>query len=83
MLEPEIMEHLTELFHDLFGDDGIVLTPQTTADDVEGWDSIKHISLVVAVEDRFGIKMRTAEIDGLKNVGDLVAAIQAKLPANR
>ena len=78
MTRAEITAELTEIFHDLFGDDDIVLTPQTTADDVEGWDSIKHISLIVAVEDRFGIKMKTNEIEGLANVGDLIAKIEEK-----
>jgi acyl carrier protein len=73
-----IMAELTDIFHDLFGDDTLVLTPETTADDVEGWDSIKHISLIVAVEDHWGIKMKTAEIDTLKNVGDLQRIVAAK-----
>ena len=75
----QIDEQLTEIFHDLFGDDTLVLTPQTTAADVRGWDSIKHISLIVAIEERFGIKWKTAEIDSLKNVGDMQRLIRAKL----
>ncbi len=73
-----ILAELTEIFHDLFGDDSIVLTPETTADDVKGWDSIKHISLIVAVEHRFHIKMKTSEIEKLANVGDLIQIVQAK-----
>ena len=79
MDQAEIIAELTEIFHDLFGDDGIVLTPDTTAEDVYGWDSIKHISLIVAVEDRFGVKFRTSEIEGLANIGDLARAIGGKL----
>ena len=79
MQDEEIDARLTEIFHDLFADDAIVLRPETTAADVPGWDSIKHISLIVAIEDRFGIKWRTSEIDGLKNVGDLQRMIRAKL----
>jgi acyl carrier protein len=79
MTDAEIMAALTELFHDLFADDTIVLTPDTTAGDVEGWDSIKHISLIVAVEDRFGIRFGTSEIEQLANVGELLAAIRQKL----
>jgi acyl carrier protein len=59
-----------------------VLTPQTTANDVEGWDSFNHISVIVAVETRFGVKMTTNEIESLANVGALVGAIQTKLPGN-
>ena len=76
----EIYEKLTELFRELFADDSIVLTPQTTANDIDGWDSFNHISVIVAVETRFGIKMSTAEIERLANVGALVAAIENKLP---
>jgi acyl carrier protein len=79
MQDAEITEGLTEIFHDLFGDDSIVLTPETSAKDIKGWDSIKHISLIVAVEERFGIKLRTAEIDRLKDVGDLQRIVRAKL----
>ena len=75
----EIYRKLTELFRELFADDSIVLTPETTATDIEGWDSFNHISVIVAVETRFGIKMSTGEIDKLANVGALVAAVEAKL----
>lgn len=80
MQTSEIYEKLTELFRELFADDSIVLTPQTTADDIDGWDSFNHISVIVAVETRFGVKMTTAQIEGLANVGALVAAIESKLP---
>ena len=79
MTDADIMAALTELFHDLFADDTIVLTPETTAAEVDGWDSIKHISLIVAVEDRFGIRIGTNEIERLANVGDLLATIRSKL----
>ena len=78
MTDQDIRAGLTEIFHDLFGDDALVLRPDLSAKDVKGWDSIKHISLIVAVEERFGIKLKTAEIDGLKNVGDLQRIIRAK-----
>ena len=79
MQDDQIDAGLTEIFHDLFADGTIVLSPQTTAADVKDWDSIKHISLIVAIEERFGVKFRTAEIDGLKNVGDMHRMIAAKL----
>jgi len=69
---------MTELFHDLFSDDTIALKPGTTAADIDGWDSFNHLSVIVAVETQFGIKMTTREIDNLKNVGDIVAVIQSK-----
>ena len=73
-----IHDHLTEIFRDLFGDDDLVLTPELNADAVPGWDSIKQISLIVAVEEAFDIKFTTAEVDSLDNVGDLEAAIKRK-----
>ena len=75
----EIYRRLTELFRELFADDSIELSPETTANDIEGWDSFNHISVIVAVETRFGVKMTTGEIERLANVGALVAAIEAKL----
>ena len=78
MTDDQIMAELTEVFHDLFANGSIVLTPQTTAKDVSGWDSIKHISLIVAIEDRFDVKIQTAQIESLANVGDLVGVIRAQ-----
>jgi acyl carrier protein len=79
MLEADIYDNLTDIFRDLFADDTIVLTPGTTADDIEDWDSFNHVNLIVAVEVRFGITFETSEIEKLTKVGDLVAAIARKL----
>jgi acyl carrier protein len=79
MQTAEIYAQLTELFRELFSDDDIVLKPETSAKDIEGWDSFNHLSVIVAVETRFNVKMKTSELDKLANVGDLVAAIQTKL----
>lgn len=79
MTDQDILAETTDIFRDLFADDNLVLTPQTTADDVEGWDSIKHISLIVAIEDRFGIRIGSDEIESLANVGDLLATVRRKL----
>jgi acyl carrier protein len=50
-----------------------------TAGDIEGWDSHQHVLLIVAIENRFGIKMKTREIDELKCVGDMIKVVQAKI----
>ena len=81
MTEHDVDAELTEIFHDLFGDDALVLSPEMTAQDIHGWDSIKHISLIVAIEQRFGVKWKTSEIESLRNVGDLERTIRAKLAA--
>jgi acyl carrier protein len=78
MTEKEVYERLTELFHELFGRDDIVLRPEMTAKDVKGWDSFTHLNLIVGVEMRFGIRIPTNDIEKLNNVGDLVAAILAR-----
>jgi acyl carrier protein len=77
----QIYTQLTEIFRDLFDDESIVLKPDTTAADVEGWDSFNHINLMVAIEARFKIKFKTAEIESLHNVGPLVDVIASKVGA--
>jgi acyl carrier protein len=76
--EPEVYAGLNDLFHELFADDDIVLKPQTTAADIDGWDSFNNLNIMVAVETRFGIKMTSTEVEGLKNIGDLVTIILAR-----
>ena len=76
-----IVEPLTEIFREVFDDDDITLTPQMTADDVDGWDSLSHVNLIVTIETRFKIKFSQKELLTFKNVGDLMASIASKLPA--
>lgn len=66
---------LSELFREVFDDDALVLTPASSAADIAGWDSLNHISLLVAAEMRFGVKFRGAEMEDLQNVGELAALI--------
>jgi acyl carrier protein len=72
---------VAEIIRDVVGPPDLALTPETTAEDVEGWDSFNHINIVVALEQRFGIKFHTAEIEELRNVGDLVALVVKKTAA--
>ena len=81
MNETEIYAKLTDIFHEMFANDDIVLTSETTANDIDGWDSFNHLSIIVAIETRFGVKIGTNEIESLSNVGALVAVIQNKLAA--
>lgn len=78
MTEAEIYAALTDIFRDVFLDEGLVLTPTLAAGDVAGWDSFKQIEILIASEERFAIKFTTRELDGLMNVGDLVRVIEAK-----
>ncbi len=82
MSEADIYTFLTDTFHDVFMRDDIVLKPELTAKDVDGWDSFKQIEIVLATEERFGIKFSTREVDGLQNVGDLVRLVSAKTSAS-
>ena len=81
MQQQDIYTQLTAIFHDLFDDDTLVLTPALTANDVPEWDSFNHINLIVAIETRFKIKFQTAELEQLHTVGHLVDLIQEKLAA--
>ncbi len=78
MTEAEVYAGLTQVFADLFGDPAIQLTPETTAADVPGWDSFNHLNIVAGAEERFGVRVGTREVDGLRNVGDLARLILTK-----
>jgi acyl carrier protein len=75
MTEAEIYDALNTIFRRVLEDDSIVLKPDMTADDVEGWDSMNHIFLVVEMEKHFGVKFQAAEMEELKNVGELADLI--------
>lgn len=74
---PEVLERLQSIFDDLFIDD-VVVTPELSAKDVEEWDSLLHISLVVTVEEAFKIKFRVGEVEALQNVGQFADIIQQR-----
>ena len=76
--EAEIYSALTEIFHDVFMRDDLVLKPELSAKDVQGWDSFKQIEIIMATEEHYGIKFTTRELDSLQNVGDLVRVVTAK-----
>jgi acyl carrier protein len=73
-----VYAELTTVFHDVFDDDSIVLHPETTAEDVDLWDSLNHLRLVAEVEQVFQLKFSAAEVGRLKNVGEFVGLIQAR-----
>jgi acyl carrier protein len=75
----EIYSQLTEIFQDVFDEPNLVPTAEMSAKDVDGWDSFNHINLILSVEQRFGIKFKTTELESLQNVGHLVSLIQSKL----
>lgn len=78
MERSEIFKRLEEIFVDVFELDGIELTDTTSAEDIEEWDSLSHIQLIVAVEKAFGIKFTSREIMKWNNVGEMVDTIQQR-----
>ena len=79
MEREEIFERLNKVFREVFDDESIVVKEETTAKDIEDWDSLEHINLVVAVEQEFKIKFNMNEVTTMKNVGDMVDRIIARI----
>lgn len=74
----DVLSGLQDICREVFEDPKLSLGPETTADEVPNWDSFNHLNIVVAAEERFGVRFRTSEIERLKNVGDFVELILAK-----
>jgi acyl carrier protein len=78
MDEPQIYARLTEIFQDVFDEESITVTPELSAENMDGWDSLTHIRLMLTVEKAFQIKLSVSDIGKLSNVGDLVTLIKAR-----
>jgi acyl carrier protein len=76
----ELLDRLNEVFCEVFDDADIKITPEMTANDVDGWDSLSHVNLILAVEAKFKIRFTRAELMTMKNVNDLHNAVLNKLP---
>ena len=74
----EILSSITDIMRDVFDVDDLEVSLDTTAEDVEDWDSLSHIRLIVAIERKFGFKFKNSEIESLKNVGELVNLVETK-----
>jgi acyl carrier protein len=72
------LEILNELFCKVFDEGDLKITPEMTANDVEGWDSLSHVNLIVAIETKFGIRFNQKELLSFKNIGDLLNCIDKK-----
>ncbi len=79
MKEEEIYHELDSVFQDVFDDESIHVTAETTAKDIEDWDSLEHINLVLAIENRFHMKFRMNEVTSMKNVGEMVEIIKERV----
>ena len=75
----ELLDRLNEIFCEVFDDDDIEIAPEMTANDVDGWDSLSHVNLIVTIETKFNIRFSQKELLTFKNVGDLLSSIQSKI----
>ena len=73
-----IYARLNKVFRDVFDDDSITVNPKTTANDIEDWDSLEHITLIAAVEKEFKMKFKMGEISSMKNVGEMAGIVSAR-----
>ncbi|MDR1765711.1 MAG: acyl carrier protein [Lachnospiraceae bacterium] len=78
MTKEAVYEVLHEVFRDVFDDESIVLKDQTTAADIDGWDSLEHVGLVLAIEEAFGMKFTMSEVRHMENVGEMVAVLMER-----
>ena len=79
MERSEILAKVQEIFREELELDDLVLTDETSADDIEEWDSLSHVQLVAAMEEAFGIEFKSREILSWENIGDLIDSIEKKL----
>jgi acyl carrier protein len=79
MDDEEILRRVEEVVRDQLDDETITLTTATRADEVDGWDSLAHVRIMIAVEEEFGVRFQTSEITSLKNVGGLVDLVKSRL----
>jgi acyl carrier protein len=75
MDKSEVMQKLQGIFQEVFDDTSITINENTTADDIEDWDSLEHITLVGAVEKAFGMRFKMKEVSSMKNVGEMADII--------
>ncbi len=75
----QIIEELQEIFRGIFDDDELEITNSTTADDIEDWDSLTHMQLIVEIEKKYNIRFTTAEVKKAANVGEFIDIIEGKL----
>lgn len=78
MEKSQILDEVQAIFREVLDNEEIVLTNETTADDIEEWDSLTHIQLIVAIEKHFKIRFTSREILSWQNVGQLIDSIAAK-----
>lgn len=79
MDQREVFDRLNRVFREVFDDETIRVTPKTTADDIDDWDSLEHITLISAVEREFRMKFKMGEISSMKNVGEMARIVMERM----
>lgn len=79
MTRTEILVKVNEIFHDVFDDESIKVVESTTADDIEDWDSLTHITLISEIESEFGFKFAMKDVLGMKEVGEMLDIIEREV----
>lgn len=79
MNQNEVLEKVTEIIKDVFDNESLVITRETVAKDVEGWDSLNHLQLMNEIEDEFDITFTMGEVQGFSNVGELIDSIMTHI----
>mgnify|MGYP005638397269 FL=1 len=79
MESADLNDRMTSVFREVFDDDSLVLSPEMSADDIDDWDSLSHIRLIVSHEKEFGVKFKTTEIGDIRNVGGFIDLLKSKL----
>lgn len=79
MSNDEILGKVQDVVRDQLDDDEVIINSQTIASSVEGWDSLAHVRIMIAIEEEFGFQFQTFEINSLQNVGELVGLIKSRI----
>ena len=79
MSREEIFEKVQEIFRDVFDDEELIISDRTNSDEIEDWDSLEHISLIVSMEKAFSMKFDIKEVNKLENVGEMIDLIKRKM----
>lgn len=79
MTKEEIQSQVQEIFRRVFADDSLIITPATSQDDIEDWDSLEHINILSVIEQKFGVKFDLGEVMSMKTVGDIIKLITSRV----
>lgn len=79
MSREEVFEKVQEIFRDVFDDEELIISDKTNSDEIEDWDSLEHISLIVSMEKEFSMKFDIKEVNKLENVGEMIDLIKRKM----